>query len=137
MNINKLLVILASAAEIGMGIFHFIWTPKSELALINPEVKNLYLLLSFSIGILLIFAGLVSLTTLKLYDTNIKYFNTVNRLQTLLWSGRVYLETILPVSVPIYSINHPSSYIMYAAFITAVMFLLSTFYKKNEQNLEK
>ncbi len=137
MNVNKLLVIIAACAEIAMGIFHFIWIPKAELASVTPEMKSLYMLLSFSLGLLLVFAGFVSLLTFKLYDTNTKYFNGINRLQALLWSGRLYLESILPVSLPIYFVKQPSSYIQYAAFALAVMFLLSTFYKKKEKEIQK
>jgi hypothetical protein len=136
MQVNKLLAGAAGAIEICLGVVHFIsvngLVNSGGFAMLSPNSLNLFKLAMLCTGLLLIFAGVISLATLKLYDENRKYFVAICRIQFLLWALRFYLEGQFPVKVPMLFINEPTQLINLVAFILCLLFLIASFYKKKE-----
>lgn len=136
MQTNKLLVIIASVIEICLGLTHFVTLNSVVISggynALSPDALSMFKLAMLCVGLLLVFAGVISLATLKLYDDNRKYFVGICRIQFLLWAGRFYLETLFPIKVAMPMMNQPTQYVQVAAFALCVLFIVASFYKKRD-----
>ncbi len=134
MQVNKLLAATAGTIEICLGLMHFVSLSgvinAGAFNMLSPNSLNLFKLAMLCTGLLLIFAGAISLATLNLYDKNKKYFVGICRIQFLLWAFRFYLEGQFPVKIPMLMINEPTQLINIAAFALSLLFLIASFYKK-------
>lgn len=112
----RALMIAAGVLEIAMGLAHF-GMPRAlqssfAFGALPPVELGFVVLCVFALGILLVGFGCVTLlmaTRRRVADSLLLGYCAI---KALLFSGRVWLEVLIPVQVPLWGIHRPSDLVL-------------------------
>lgn len=74
--------------------------------------KDVVTLCTFSVGILLIAIGLITILSAKRYGSNNEIALNISIINLSLWLVRIIFEIVLPVKIAVLSIKNPTIYAM-------------------------
>ncbi len=129
-NLAKTLLIVAGVIEIVVGLAHFgmsAFTPKSpEIAASAQSKPDSVTLLTLSVALLLMAFGACTLLLIReSVPAQILFYYTV--IKSAFWLGRVILEVIYPVKVPLFSLEQPTLVILPILVIVWLLFVVPAF----------
>lgn len=112
----KKLLFVAGTIEIIMGVAHFLMPgliyKSAGFLYLNTVEANVVTLCIFSVGILLIAIGFISIVSDKMYDTSKELALNISIINLLLWSVRIIFEIMMPFKITILSIKNPTIFVM-------------------------
>lgn len=134
MDIKKLSSILLVAGgfiELIIAILHFIW-PFNFIQLpdfnnVTSSIQDFILLASLAIGLCMTIFAHLSFYFSKRIMHGEKSALIFALSQGILWIFRLIFELLLPVRVPLYSIENPSNIIMIGVIFIILIYLIPVF----------
>lgn len=126
----RALLIAAGVLEIAMGLAHF-GMPRAlqssfAFGALPPVELGFVVLCVFALGILLVGFGCVTLlmaTRRRVADNLLLRYCAI---KALLFSGRVWLEALFPVQVPMWGIHRPTELVLPLISAGCAIFAVST-----------
>lgn len=123
------LILIGGIIELGLGILHFTW-PFNLLELpdfvnIVAPIKDLIILASISVGLCMVVFAFLSFyfsRRVQLAEKNLLIFCYT---QCILWIVRVIFELTVPVTVPMFIFNKPSSLILVGLISLVIIYSIS------------
>lgn len=134
----KWILFVAGCIELLIGLSHFAFPSifyKSEgFSLLQPNEIGFVTLCVFSVGILLIAFGILTIACALKYEMIGKVLHYYIMLKIPLYFARIILEMLYPVTVPTTFLKSPTIAVTPLLFILWFLFLLSaTLLVKNKQ----
>jgi hypothetical protein len=119
MNVRRLssiMLFFGGLMELAVGLLHFTW-PFSFLQSpsfqgMDCSIRDLVLLTALAVGLCLSVFAFLSFYFSKQVKTEIKNVRIFCISQSVLWVVRLLFEILLPVTIPIYFIENPSTIII-------------------------
>jgi hypothetical protein len=101
--------VIIGAAHFGMPYFAFQLPGFSQL---NPEASNFVSLCILAVGLLLVAIGLITVLVASTLAASNRALLVFLVIKASLWSGRIVLEILYPVSIPLFFIKNPSTAVL-------------------------
>ena len=129
--LSNILLVTGGFIELIIAILHFIW-PFNFIQLpdfnnATSSIKDFILLASFSIGICMTIFAYLSFYFSKRIMHGEKSALIFSLSQGILWMFRLIFEILLPVRLPLYSIENPSNIIIIGVIFIILIYLIPVF----------
>lgn len=127
----KNFLLAAGTIEIVVGLAHFAFPyfvyQSNSYSLLNNNDIDFITLSIFSVGILLIAFGSLTVFLSSKVETAIRivYFYTI--VKSILWAGRVILGILYPVNTPLFYMEQPNTVVFSGLLIEWLLFVFSVF----------
>ena len=122
------MVFTGGLLELILGAIHFVmpWfvLRAQGIGALNPPERNFVILCVVAVGLLLIALGLITILLVRGASLNNTAWTLFLTIKALLWSGRVFLELLLPVSISMFFISQPSILILPVIVIETLLFAI-------------
>lgn len=138
LKLSKTLLFIGGILEFIVASFHFTWPyamiqtgPFAEL----PEANKAFIVLAtLAIGLVMLVFGSLSIYfafRIRMGEYSALVFSLA---QAILWTGRLILEILYPVRLPLYFIEQPSSMVIVLSLALILIFTAPlVLYRKNKQ----
>lgn len=127
--LNKWILQIAGTMEVIIGIAHFgmpyFAFQSPGFSQLNPEASDFITLCILAIGILLVGFGLITTFTATVAADANKALQTYTLIKACLFGARIILEILYPVSIPLFLIATPSTWVMTLLIVVWVLFVVS------------
>jgi hypothetical protein len=134
-------LLIAGIIQIAMGLGHFIMPEliyKSDgFQHLNSFEIDIVTLCVFSVGILLIAIGLISILCATIYDKYKEVALKITYVILCLWLVRILFEIILPIKITLISINNPTIYVLPIFMILWILIALAVSLMHKESAIMK
>jgi hypothetical protein len=122
------LILLAGVIEALVGVIHFpmalfLFRSPGFMALSSGEADFMRLIL-FALGLTLVSLGSLTVAGSLHYGKWPGLLLALLAIQSLLWCGRIGLEVLYPVAVPLFYIDRPTTLVMPLLIFEASLFIL-------------
>ncbi len=131
MNQRKLasrLMLAGGIVELLVAFVHFVWPTQlvqmGEFANLSTDYRNLLVLCCLAVGLCLTVFGALSIYYRQGLIAGEKSAWVYGISQGILWEIRAILEIVFPVKLPLFFVPTPTVFVLPAAFVLGLVFLL-------------
>jgi len=129
--VSSILLVTGGFIELIIAIIHFIW-PFNFIQLpdfnnVASAIKDFILLASLALGLCMTIFACLSFYFSKKIMTGEKSALIFSFSQAIVWIFRLIFEILLPVRVPLYSIENPSNIIIIGVIFIILIYLIPVF----------
>ena len=114
-------------AELVIAVVHFLMPlsicRSAEIAGVSAEYRSFLFLATFAVGACMLAFGSLSIYFGRRPSRDGHAWWVFSLSQGLLWMVRAILELILPVRIPLFFLSNPTTVILPAALVIAILFL--------------
>ena len=125
--LSRIFLIIGGFIELIIAILHFIWPfnfiQLSDFENVTTSIKDFILLASLAIGLCMTIFAYLSFYFSKRIILGERSALIFSLSQSILWLFRFIFEILLPVRVPLYSINNPSDFIIIGVILIILIYL--------------
>jgi hypothetical protein len=125
----KQILMVAGIIEIAVGLLHFLMPPFAYQAkgfsLLQPDEISFVTLAIFSVGILLVAFGSLTILFSRKVESMIEVLYYFLVIKTILWIGRVALELLYPVNLSMFYVEPFTLVVLPGLIIELLLFAVS------------
>lgn len=125
----KTVFIVGGIVELLIAIQHFTWpfqlVAYGEYAMLSQPYNDLLLLLAQTVGLLILAFSLLTFYFSHLITAIPKTVRVFGYMKGFVWFGRAMMEIALPVKLPIFFVNNPTVFILPAALLLSLLYIIS------------
>lgn len=129
--LSSILLATGGFVELIIAILHFIWPfnfiQLSDFNNVTSSIKDFILLASLAIGLCMTIFAYLSFHFSKRIITGERSALIFSLSQVILWIFRLIFEILLPVRVPLYSIENPSNIIIIGVIFIILIYMIPVF----------